>query len=61
MTNQWAVFESHVHLYKPQANTTRVDEFLIDCIKFWYRFVITQLYSFTFDTDLSYCFISQVG
>ena len=34
MTNEWAVCKSHVHLYKPQDKTTRVDEFLISCIKF---------------------------
>ena len=34
MTNQWAVFESHVHLCKPQYKSTGVDELLISCINF---------------------------
>ena len=30
MTNQWAVFESHVHLCKPKYKSTGVDEFIIN-------------------------------
>ena len=32
MTNQWVVFESHEHLWKPQYKSTRVDELLISFI-----------------------------
>ena len=34
MTNQWAVFDSDVHLCKPQHKSTEVDELLISCINF---------------------------
>ena len=43
MPNQRAVFESHVHLYKPQYKSTGVDELLISCINFWWA--PTQLIS----------------
>mgnify|MGYP007058640216 FL=1 len=37
-TNQWAVFESHVHLCKPQyIKSTGVDELSVSRINFWYR------------------------
>ena len=29
MTNQWAVFESHVRLCKPQYKSTGIDELLL--------------------------------
>ena len=32
MTNQWVVFESHVHLCKPQYKSTGADELFISCI-----------------------------
>ena len=34
MTNQWAVFESHVHLCQPQYKSNGVDELLITYINF---------------------------
>ena len=34
MTNQWAVFELHVHLCIPQYKSTEVYELLINCINF---------------------------
>ena len=34
ITNQWAVFESHVHLCKTQYNSNGVDELLRSCINF---------------------------
>ena len=34
MTNHWAVFESHVHLCKPQYKQTEFDELIISCINF---------------------------
>ena len=43
MTNQWAVFESHVHLCKYQCKSTGVDELSISCISFWYWLLLSQL------------------
>ena len=41
MTNQWAVFDSDVHLCKPQHESTEVDELLISCINFWYTLLLS--------------------
>ena len=50
MTNQWAVFVSHVHLCKLQYNSTGVVVLTFDTDSY-----SANQYSLTFDTDLSYC------
>ena len=50
-TDQWAVFESHVHPCEPQYKSTGVNELLISCINLSCYTDSASKYSSSFDTD----------
>ena len=53
MTYQETVFESHVHLCKPQYNSTGVDELLISCTNISYKsLLLFYKYDKIFASDL---------